>query len=161
MRIFFVWLSPGTPTPAHSDGTRSRSLEGNTATKYRRHASWRSGLTSFASQPVHLETVPEDQEESDRDVFYDGAEKDEPLHEEAEHGDSDASSMSDVPDVPDRLDEDQEDEAWEVSATVRKLYNFFIGMPNPLTVSQTRSGRTNASPQQSCALFRPRHNQHQ
>lgn len=43
-------------------------------------------------QPVHLETIPENQEESDRDVSDDEADKGELLDEESEHGDSDAAS---------------------------------------------------------------------
>jgi len=52
---------------------------------------------NFTSQSVHLETIPEDQEESDRDVLDDEAKKDELLDEKSEHGYSDtASDVSDV-----------------------------------------------------------------
>ena len=51
--------------------------------------------------------------------------------------------VSDMSEVSDEPDEDQDDEAQEVPAAVRKLYNFLIGIPYPLTESRTRNGTTN------------------
>ena len=87
---------------------RSRSLGENPAAKYRRHATRRSGITSFTSQSDHLKIIPEDQKtgkDNERILLDDKIEKDElksegkeegeasyEPDEESEHGDSDAVS---------------------------------------------------------------------
>jgi len=65
--------------------------------------------------------------------------------------------MSDMPEVADKPNDDRDDEAWEMSSTVRKLNNSFTGMPHPLTVSWTWSGRTNNHDASKIALYSANH----